>query len=1159
MSIGRTVILLGIVIAMAASSARASHAHLNYPDWWKPAYETEVFVSPAPADAETRAEIFAERNHPDNVEKLARQFFAMVDLNRIRIQPKYVRLDEWGRNEKRTDYEGEKTPIVNLRELIGAGEWQGALDAYRDFFFDRLINPPSSFKIDPRHPLLRQFVEFIHQPDELVEHNVARFTMLDGDNKGVVGRLDMGKPGRVNWTWYPPQFKTYDWMIFPQDGSFMIRCAKHPIFYNTLLAAYMEGGDRRYLDKWCEFMDDRAMNLAKDSQSAGFRGAPDNHGGVASAMGTFGNIMFAAQNRPQIVKDFPATTLVRLLLEAWKAVPTNMRMTRETSSNRSIHMYSEPYFELGVSFPEFTASEYAVREKMRVLESFATVTMMPDGSDIENSEGYNGVYVNNAVQVWKTLQEMGTARPAWVTPDWVQELKENIELRVAYRIRRKGNLGWEWYPNYYNRRYANDFAGATPSHLTTVPEALVEPNNRKIISTLWGDGSAGAPDFTSEYWPYSGQAVVREGWHIDAQHLYMDSPRPYNSHTWKNANDIQLFGFGQPLLTLHTEGYGFRRSGYAEDPNYSEWEEGYRQELRGKYNNPNMRGLYQWEYTPLFVDGLPQMGHEAFREQSLEFRSRPGSGYAGHNMAYQTPLKNRWHESARFNVVEGVYDGPFASVDGKELIEGVTHLRQLMFLRQLGLWVVLDRANSATARTYKLDWKPAQPFETDKRQISGFTPEQVIASDADKSVKTANPDSANISIYMNSVSPLNMYQYGAEFSGTGPQLVVSALYPRRTLKDELKAIETWPAANQHGRENAAVTGFAAELPDGTRVLCQAAVDATAGGALVAESIHAHAELLLLAISPDGARHGLVLGCQELVVDGAKQATPRADFEFALNPGARTLTTLPVYRPMDRVEIFPKADRFIETVEISMTHNAADSEIRYTLDGSDPTLSSPIYEKPVTLHGTTMVKAVAFRKGLAATPQTASGTLASAAIRAHYVKRGPLKPENASAASPGLNYSYYEGDWSMGGQMVALPAPSQRGTVQEVLELPHRHDNDAFLYDYRGYLSIPTDGVYTFHAPLEMITPTQDAGYDLRLWIGREEWYPTTRWHNYGGWSIPLQAGLYSFRVVYVDQRASEMVGGGSDKSATWKGDKPTIEISGPGVERQPIPSAWLRR
>ena len=145
---------------------------------------------------------------------------------------------------------------------------------------------------------------------------------------------------------------------------------------------------------------------------------------------------------------------------------------------------------------------------------------------------------------------------------------------------------------------------------------------------------------------------------------------------------------------------------------------------------------------------------------------------------------------------------------------------------------------------------------------------------------------------------------------------------------------------------------------------------------------------------------------------------------------------------------------------------------------------------------------------------------------------------------------------MGGTLYGLPTASHQGTVNELMEMPHHKAGNAFMYDYQGTISIPVDGVYTFHAPWEMITPTQDAGYDLRLWVGKEEWYPATRRHNYGGWSVPFKAGLYPFRVVYVDQRGSEMTKR-DDGFNVWKGEKPVIEVSGPGLDRQPIPGVWL--
>ena len=108
-----------------------------------------------------------------------------------------------------------------------------------------------------------------------------------------------------------------------------------------------------------------------------------------------------------------------------------------------------------------------------------------------------------------------------------------------------------------------------------------------------------------------------------------------------------------------------------------------------------------------------------------------------------------------------------------------------------------------------------------------------------------------------------------------------------------------------------------------------------------------------------------------------------------------------------------------------------------------------------------------------------------------------------------------------------------------------------------------------------MTPDTDAGYELKVYLGNEEapyatrtqvvglqeWYPSTRLHAYGNWSVALQAGLQPFKVVFVDYRngaAAKLNKPGLTKYI-WDGTVPDLEISGPGLTKQPIPTTWLRR
>ena len=125
----------------------------------------------------------------------------------------------------------------------------------------------------------------------------------------------------------------------------------------------------------------------------------------------------------------------------------------------------------------------------------------------------------------------------------------------------------------------------------------------------------------------------------------------------------------------------------------------------------------------------------------------------------------------------------------------------------------------------------------------------------------------------------------------------------------------------------------------------------------------------------------------------------------------------------------------------------------------------------------------------------------------------------------------------------------------------RATDDEFGVRYRGYVAIPRSGVYTFHAPHEFVYPDIECGYDLRLFIDGEEWYPGTRRHGFGDWSVPLVRGLHRFQCIFVDMRPKdgkvETWRDFPSPQALWKGRTPELTVSGPKLERQPLPSSWF--
>ena len=252
-----------------------------------------------------------------------------------------------------------------------------------------------------------------------------------------------------------------------------------------------------------------------------------------------------------------------------------------------------------------------------------------------------------------------------------------------------------------------------------------------------------------------------------------------------------------------------------------------------------------------------------------------------------------------------------------------------------------------------------------------------------------------------------------------------------------------------------------------------------------------------------------------------------------------------------------------------TQSTADIDFRYTTDGSDPTIDSNLYRDPVTLEQTTLVKVRAFRRGLDHTPYRQAGTASSETFHALFTRQPMRQAEPAGATEPGLSWQYQKDaiwtrlfahagidgvlDVAARGRAAALLDPHEVGAIRDT--------DGPYAITWSGLLQVPEDGVYAFHAPDHLHDVTMDAGFDLRVFVAGEEWRPSARLHAEGTWQLPLQAGAHRFEVRFVDYRHRQwrnpwwMIG---REEITWQGI-PALEISGPGIPRQPVPADWLRR
>jgi hexosaminidase len=193
----------------------------------------------------------------------------------------------------------------------------------------------------------------------------------------------------------------------------------------------------------------------------------------------------------------------------------------------------------------------------------------------------------------------------------------------------------------------------------------------------------------------------------------------------------------------------------------------------------------------------------------------------------------------------------------------------------------------------------------------------------------------------------------------------------------------------------------------------------------------------------------------------------------------------------------------EQVTVELATLLPQGEIRYTLDGSDPTPASALFtgpiELPVTSDGVVVTARLFLPNGRVSPPRSA---------RAAKTTLRPAASIDAAALSSGLAYTYFEFNGAVRSveRLAELPA-TDHGVAQDI-EIPVVPREEQFGLALTGYLHVSADGIYTFHL-------LSDDG--SRLLIGDEVVVdhdglhgPTER-----SGTIALSHGYHPIRVLYI--------------------------------------------
>lgn len=1132
----------------------------------------EIAVA-APEDAIERMARFKQRDSPGEVRALGERFFRQMDLG-------FPGLEE-------------------VAKLVEKEEYAAALDAYKVYFFSKKgVNAFTSAVEGTRgdDEIQASASVGLESDDESVtaaDSASLPAAVIPPDPAAVAEAMDvaisavlrvekrqpnlvvarLGEPGAINW-------------VFPDNApgeiSDELRLAQVELAHrasvagklgSVLLDSYVLTGNRDHLNRWVEITDDWSMNWPRDVD--GSESVIRNYNMLIGYAHNYlvDHLRSSAELNPKLIEDMPSTTLARVLLAAnAEYLSAAIRLMRSGQYNFRIMMLTGmiPY-TLGMQ--EFYSMRWAAREATRLAELSMVHNIRRDGASAVLA---NAGHENTDGSFIGLPRVMAREKPDWLSPWWSEEFLLNLKnyTRYWFHLMKQDGRAYRISTSPLQDHFA-------PGGSIKVPLIQDEPEVRARMWKVYGQvvpyddpesqrkirmesvkgGDVPEPAVRSEYLPFAGYTFLRTGWEASDYFFY-------------------LHGINLPVASGRDDTNGYTLQG---------------------------NGIVYLNAPPVFVDGRVQYaGHD------LPVWSGAKSVFSV--SAQPDEIKDtRFHTSEHFDLAESYYDKAYVyhpehrkssfsdifGTYGMELvarrarreaetkgltldespIRDVRHTRQVFSVPDRDLYIVTDLIDSDKSRRYDQKFGIAEPVSNDEHErrvelIKKENIDSVIVDPEQNSVKVRNPGYSGMDMFFLSNTPLSYQvtdplaqkvplkkqppnapvqyqrQLGVSWEVEGPSSVTTVIRPYRVFHDK----EPEPALRNVRpiKGDAELSGFTAEFADGTPIYYAAStvpVRMNAGGVSVI------ARNLLVS-----GNRGIVLDGSAMEVDGKAIAVTHPDFEFSIE-GSTIRVEDPIYRPIQPVTIAPATTVFVDKTEVSLTSETPGVEIRYTLDGSDVRHDSELYTAPFTISDTTWVKARAFRKGMTETPWTHDGTHATAQSWGIFEKVDYQPATTVGETQPGMSYEYLEDLWPV---LMAegpwLPAVKE-GVVPTVLDVSPREGTKPFVMRYSGYLEVPEDGVYTFHAPPEFQFVDKESGYDLRVYINGTEWYPTSRWHAHGTWSVALQKGKHDFEVFYADMRRNphreEMMWSFPKKDFVWQGTAPELKLSGPGMPPTVIPASML--
>ncbi|MCM4151030.1 hypothetical protein DHD05_05440 [Arenibacter sp. N53] len=212
---------------------------------------------------------------------------------------------------------------------------------------------------------------------------------------------------------------------------------------------------------------------------------------------------------------------------------------------------------------------------------------------------------------------------------------------------------------------------------------------------------------------------------------------------------------------------------------------------------------------------------------------------------------------------------------------------------------------------------------------------------------------------------------------------------------------------------------------------------------------------------------------------------------------------------------------------SMERKGNSGEIHFTTDGTTPSLNSPKYRNPVAISDNTLVRAITFWKE------------GNEVLKSEENSLEVIIPELIDAvnidAIPGIIRNYYKNNGKTGNELPDLGAmvPKKSDLVNEI-DLATFDQDKMYGLRFKGYINIPTDGMYTFSNVTAAAFST--------VYLSDENILETKPGAGDQSVVVPLKKGLHALMADYFVGNEAQGI---------------NLKLQGPNMKNAAIPAELL--